>query len=71
MFECINPELLEWSPTKGVQRSSCSTNRMPGGKCGPEGKYWEPRLPAPAVPWPLWLLLGLSVAYTLYQLVFP
>lgn len=68
--ECLNDELLTWDPVKGKQRSSCADNRKEGGKCGPEGKLWEARLPAPPVPWPLWLLLGGLAVAALYHLVF-
>lgn len=67
--ECMNDELRTWDPVKGWKRSSCADNRKAGGNCGPEGKFWEPRLLAPPC-WPCRLFLTALVLAGLYQLVF-
>jgi hypothetical protein len=41
---CLNPKTRKFDHVKGSVTPFADIDRMTGGKCGPNGKYWEPRL---------------------------
>lgn len=46
LLDCVNPETQSWDPVTGWElRASPSILRMQDGKCGPEGRHYEPKKP--------------------------
>lgn len=48
LLSCVNPDTQSWDPVTGWDLwASPSILRMADGKCGPEGRHYEPKLMKP------------------------
>lgn len=60
---CGHLETLLRDPVRGSQRQLCIAVRADGGKCGPEGAYWQEPEEESWGAWALrWLLVGIILA---------